>query len=112
MPVFVDDYFCIFFSSLVEKNYNDEIWLTKALKKELSIWTNYRIKKKITMCISEQNKCVMWAKSRLLKWHYDVVPVIKDNSVFQKPVTRKQVGVEDSNCKLFCRPTFSNFPIK
>lgn len=30
MPVFVDDYFCILFSSLVEKKYNDEIWLTKA----------------------------------------------------------------------------------
>lgn len=34
MPVFVDDYFCILFSSLVEKNYNDEIWLTKAFKKK------------------------------------------------------------------------------
>lgn len=46
MPVFVDDYFCIIFSSLVEKNYNDEIWLTKAFKKKLSIWTNDRMKKK------------------------------------------------------------------
>lgn len=45
MPVFVDDYFCILFSSLVEKNYNDEIWLTKAFKKNYLFEQTIELKK-------------------------------------------------------------------
>lgn len=60
MPVLFYDYLCIFFNYFLErKKYNNQMWLTKALKKIFPSSTNYTTSKINKAHISEWKKiCV------------------------------------------------------